>query len=427
MTVTVRRQTPTRFGGIMIIAGTAIGAGMLANPTATSGVWFIGSVAILLYVWLCMYLSGLMLLEATLHFPQGASFHTVVRGLLGPTWSVITGLAVAFVLYSLTYAYIFVGGGLTQNSLLNLASWLTEQPLQISRELSSVVFLLVLATSVWISTKVVDRFATLLMSGMLISFFLSTGSLLQSVTLGVVLDNQVAGENSYWRYAWAALPVCLASFGFHGNVPSLVSYYNKQAKPVARSILWGSLLALGIYLLWQLAVQGNLPRAEFAPVIAADGDVTALLAALAPYVTTDSVARFLNAFAFMAIASSFLGVTLGLFDYLRDLFGFTDTVNGRLKTAAVTFLPPLFACLLFPTGFVKVMGYVGLMAAIWAALVPALLVRAARKRFAYATYQVRGGAWLIGFVMIFAVTVFTVQIVLLLGWLPLFSAELVKG
>ncbi len=427
MTVTVRRQTPTRFGGIMIIAGTAIGAGMLANPTATSGVWFIGSVAILLYVWLCMYLSGLMLLEATLHFPQGASFHTVVRGLLGPTWSVITGLAVAFVLYSLTYAYIFVGGGLTQNSLLNLASWLTEQPLQISRELSSVVFLLVLATSVWISTKVVDRFATLLMSGMLISFFLSTGSLLQSVTLGVVLDNQLAGENSYWRYAWAALPVCLASFGFHGNVPSLVSYYNKQAKPVARSILWGSLLALGIYLLWQLAVQGNLPRAEFAPVIAADGDVTALLAALAPYVTTDSVARFLNAFAFMAIASSFLGVTLGLFDYLRDLFGFTDTVNGRLKTAAVTFLPPLFACLLFPTGFVKVMGYVGLMAAIWAALVPALLVRAARKRFANATYQVRGGAWLIGFVMIFAVTVFTVQIVLLLGWLPLFSAELVKG
>lgn len=421
MTSTVRRQIPTRLGGIMIIAGTAIGAGMLANPTATSGVWFLGSVVVLLYVWLCMYLSGLMLLEATLHFPQGASFHTVVRGLLGPAWSVITGLAVAFVLYSLTYAYIFVGGGLTQSSLLNIGGWLTDQPLPISRELSSIVFLLVLATSVWISTKVVDRFATLLIGGMLISFFLSTGSLLHSVTPAVLLDSQAIGEHSYWRYAWAALPVCLASFGFHGNVPSLVSYYNKQAKPVARSILWGSLLALGIYLLWQLAVQGNLPRAGFAPVIEADGDVTALLAALGQYVTTDAVARFLNAFAFMAIASSFLGVTLGLFDYLRDLFGFTDTPIGRLKTAAVTFLPPLVACLLFPTGFVKVMGYVGLMAAIWAALVPALLVRAARKRFANAEYQVRGGGWLIGFVIIFAVTVFVVQILLLIDWLPLFS------
>ena len=99
MTSTVRRQIPTRLGGIMIIAGTAIGAGMLANPTATAGVWFLGSVVVLLYVSLCMYLSGLMLLEATLHFPQGASFHTVVRGLLGPACSVITGLAVTFVLY----------------------------------------------------------------------------------------------------------------------------------------------------------------------------------------------------------------------------------------------------------------------------------------------------------------------------------------
>ena len=35
-------KPPTLLGGAMIIAGTIIGAGMLANPTATSGVWFIG-------------------------------------------------------------------------------------------------------------------------------------------------------------------------------------------------------------------------------------------------------------------------------------------------------------------------------------------------------------------------------------------------
>lgn len=422
MTISLRKQAPTRFGGTMIIAGTAIGAGMLANPTATSGVWFLGSMLVLLYVWLCMYLSGLMLLEATLHFPQGASFHTVVNKLLGPGWSLVTGLSVTFVLYSLTYAYIYVGGGLTQTSLINLAGRFTSETVVVSRELSSILFLLVLATSVWVSTKLVDRFTTVLIGGMIASFFLSTGSLLQSVTPEVLLDVRSTGEANYWRYAWAALPVCLASFGFHGNVPSLVSYYNKQAKPVARSILWGSLLALSIYLLWQLAVQGNLPRAEFAPVIAAGGDVAVLLSALSNYVTTDAVARFLNAFAFMAIASSFLGVTLGLFDYIRDLFAFTDTAVGRLKAAAVTFLPPLLACLLAPTGFVKVMGYVGLMAAVWAVLVPALLVRASRVRFADdAEYQVPGGRWAIGLVVSFAVIVFSVQILLMLDGLPLFK------
>ncbi len=421
MTANNSPSKPTRFGGAMIIAGTAIGAGMLANPTATSGVWFIGSVLLLLYVWFCMYSSGLMLLEATLHFPQGASFHTVVKDLLGPRWNLVTGLAVTFVLYSLTYAYIFVGGGLTQNSLSALSGWLLQQPLQPSREFASVVFLLVLATSVWVSTKVVDRFATLLIGGMLISFLLSTGALLQSVTPSVLLNLQVATQHSYWPYIWAALPVCLASFGYHGNVPSLVSYYNKQAQPVARSILWGSLLALGMYLLWQLAVQGNLPRTEFAPVIAADGDVAVLLQALSTYVKTDNIARVLNAFAYMAIASSFLGVTLGLFDYIRDLFNFSDTASGRFKTALLTFLPPLLACLLFPTGFVKVMGYVGLMAAIWAALVPALLVRASRKRFAATGYQVFGGSFMIGFVLLFAAAAFFAQILLLWQVLPVFK------
>ena len=42
-------QKPSVLGGAMIIAGTVIGAGMLANPTATAGIWFVGSLIVLLY------------------------------------------------------------------------------------------------------------------------------------------------------------------------------------------------------------------------------------------------------------------------------------------------------------------------------------------------------------------------------------------
>lgn len=101
----------------MIIAGTVIGAGMLANPTATSGVWFAGSLVVLLYTWFSMLSSGLMILEVNTHYPHGASFDTMVKDLLGPTWNIINGVAVAFVLYLLTYAYIFVGGDLTAKGI----------------------------------------------------------------------------------------------------------------------------------------------------------------------------------------------------------------------------------------------------------------------------------------------------------------------
>ena len=61
-----------------------------------------------------------------------------------------------------------------------------------------------------------------------------------------------------------------------------------------------------------MAVQGNLPREQFAPVIAKGGDVAALLAALSTYIPTQTIGIVLDFFAYMAIASSFLGVTLTL-------------------------------------------------------------------------------------------------------------------
>ena len=58
--------------------------------------------------------------------------------------------------------------------------------------------------------------------------------------------------------------------------------------------LYRSGLALVIYILWQLAVQGNLPRTEFAPVIAKGGDVSALLEALHKYIEVEYIAVVLN-------------------------------------------------------------------------------------------------------------------------------------
>ena len=410
-------KNPSLLGGAMIIAGTAIGAGMLANPTSTAGVWFVGSVGVLLYTWFCMTTSGLMLLEANLHYPTGASFDTIVTNLLGKHWNIINGLSVAFVLYILTYAYITSGGSITENAINSLGI------IQISRSMGSLLFCLVLAIFVWFSTKAVDRLSTILIGGMIISFFLSTTGLLTSVNGATLLDNQDANAPAHLPYLLTALPVCLVSFGFHGNVPSLVKYYNRNGQKVMQSIFIGTFLALFIYILWQMAVQGNLPRREFAPVIAKGGDVAALLDALSRYININYIEIALNFFAYMAIASSFLGVTLGLFDYIADLFKFSDTPWGRTKTALVTFPPPLLLSLQFPYGFVAAIGYAGLAATLWAAIVPALLVKASRKKFPLATYKVYGGNGMIYFIIIFGLLNIFTQIGIQLGWIATFRGQ----
>ena len=411
-----QKKIPSLLGGAMIIAGTAIGAGMLANPTSTAGIWFVGSIIILFYTWFCMTTSGLMLLEANLHYPTGASFDTIVTDLLGKRWNILNGLSVAFVLYILTYAYITSGGSITENAINSL-----QGEIQISRSTGSLLFCLVLGLFVWLSTKAVDRISTILIGGMVIAFFLSTTGLLSSVNINTLLDNQNENTPAHLPYLLTALPVCLVSFGFHGNVPSLVKYYNREGRRVMQSIFIGTLLALFIYILWQMAVQGNLPRDKFAPVIAKGGDVAALLEALSAYIPVKYIGIALNFFAYMAIASSFLGVTLGLFDYIADLLKQPDTPWGRAKTALLTFLPPLLLSLQFPYGFVIAIGYAGLAATLWAAIVPALLVQASRKKFPESSYKVYGGKGMVYFIIFFGLINIIAQIGIQMGIIPAFK------
>lgn len=413
-------KQPSLLGGVMIIAGGTIGAGMLANPISTAGIWFTGSLVILMYTWFCMMSSGLMLLEANLHYPTGSSFDTIVKDLLGRGWNVLNGLSLAFVLYVLTYAYITSGGGITQGMVNQLLSG-EQHAVEIGRTSGALIFTFVLAAFVWFSTKAVDRLSTVLIGGMVISFFLSVSGLISSSSGTVLFDPAVRTDPQYVSYAFVALPVCLVSFGFHQNVPSLVKYYNRNAEKVAKSVFIGTFLALLIYVLWQLAIQGNLPRAEFAPVIEKGGDIAALLIALGQYIQTDYIDVALNFFAYMAIASSFLGVTLGLFDYIADLCGFDDSRTGRTKTALVAFLPPLLLSLRFPYGFVIAIGYAGLAATVWAAIVPALLAKASRIKFPQRQYTVFGGNAMIYFVIFFGILNILSQLAAQFGWLPVFK------
>ncbi|KFK97851.1 MULTISPECIES: tryptophan permease [unclassified Serratia (in: enterobacteria)] len=403
---------PSILGGAMIIAGTAVGAGMFSIPIVTSGVWFGGSIALLIYTWACMLISGLMILEATLNYPTGASFHTIVKDLLGKGWNTLNGLSITFVLYILTYAYISAGGSIIAHTLEGIVG--TNQAV------AGLVFAVLVAFIVWLSTRAVDRLSTILIGGMVITFVMSVGDMFTHVQ-PAVLFNRGDTSASYLPYALAALPYLLTSFGYHGNVPGLVKYYHQDSRAVVRSLVYGTLLALGIYILWQYVIQGNIPRDAFKQVIAEGGNIGSLLKQMGSVSSSQMVGQLLSAFSYMALASSFLGVSLGLFDYLADFFKFSDNTAGRTQSALVTFVPPTLAALLFPNGFLYAIGFAGLAATIWAVIVPAMMARASRRRFPQAAYRAPGGHGMILFIILFGAINAVAHLLTLLNMLPVFK------
>ena len=362
----VKEETqPSSLGGVFIITGTSIGAGMFSLPVLTSNMWFGWAVLFLCVSWYCMYSSALYLLEANQKFKHGVNFDSMTKALLPTPLRILNGLSVLFVSYILVYAYISGGGSMLGHSLQSGLG------IELDQSMASFVFAVLLGLIVSFSTKAVDRFTSAMLGGMVITFSIAIFSLFSGANFSLL--QPFAEMTERLPYSWAAIPSLMVCFGFHSNIPSLVKYYKKDSAKVVNSIRYGSLLALSIYLIWLLASFTVIGRDGFATVIAEGGNMGALVSALESAGSGPALAVTLQLFANFAVATSFLGVALGLFDFLTDLLKLDDTLSGRSKTALVTFVPPMIGGVLFPNGFIYAIGYAGFAAAVFALFTPVAL------------------------------------------------------
>lgn len=401
------KKNPSLIGGACIIASVCVGAGMLGLPSAGAGAWTIWSMLAIAITMVVMTISGWMLLEAFKHYELKVSFDTVTKDLLGDKINLINNITVYFVGGILLYAYITSSGLILQDVL------------GLNAKIASVLFVLIFSAFVWHSTRAVDRISVVLIAFMILSFVFGVSGLAVKVNMAVLFDT-ISEENAYAPYAMAMLPVALTSFGYHHSVSSMRAYYGEETK-AKYAILGGTVIALSLYFLWLFSIFGNLPRANFGPVIEQGGNVDALLKALSSVIESDKVANAINTFSMAAILSSFIGVGLGVFDFLADFFKFEDTKQGRTKTWLVTFLPPLVMSLLFPFGFVIAIGYAGAAATVWACIIPALLAKKTREVHAGADgFKAPGGQVMITLVITFGVLTAVFHVLSMMGLLPTF-------
>ncbi len=392
---------------MFIVAGTTIGAGMLAMPLAAAGVGFGVTLALLFFLWGLMCYTALLLLEVYQHVPADTGLGTLARRYLGRYGQWATGFSMLFLMYALTAAYMSGAGELLASSL---SEWLS---LSVSPTTGVLLFTLVAGGVVCIGTSLVDLFNRFLFSAKLIFLIVMLALLMPHVhkvnLLTLPLEKGLA---------LSAIPVIFTSFGFHGSVPSIVSYMNGNVQKLRWVFITGSAIPLVAYIFWQLATLGSIDSTTFFGLMANSAGLNGLLQALRDVVASPHVELAVHLFADLALATSFLGVTLGLFDYLADLFNRRNNAAGRLQTGAITFLPPLAFALFYPRGFVMALGYAGVALAVLALLIPSLLAWQSRKHTPQTGYRVRGGKPALLLVLFCGVAVIVIQGGIAAGLLP---------
>lgn len=393
----MKTKQPSVLGGAMIAAGTMIGAGMLTLPIVSAGMWFTWTIFIMLLTTFFMQNSAEELLEVNLSYPEGSSFHTLVKDNLGHFAAIVNGLSVAFVLYILLYAYVDGSGSVIQNALED------NYGITVPKAAAGLIFAVVLSCLVWWGAKAVDRISTILMFAMFITLFAALTGLLQSISLPNLFEP--TGESSFAIYAFASLPFFLTSFCFHASVPSFVKYYGRDGgKKIRLAIAIGMILTLIFYGVWMIGIMGNIPRIQFLELATTKMD--GLIWLLNTVNLSENFRNILKFFMFFAVVTSFLGAGLGLFDYIADLCKFDDSKIGRLKTAVITFIPPTILGMSLPGGFIVAIGFAGLFTAIWSVIIPGMMVIAHRKKQpqdAKPVFRAMGGHWMPYLVIIYGV------------------------
>ena len=381
-------------GSVFIVAGTTIGAGMLAMPLAAAGVGFSVTLILLIGLWALMCYTALLLLEVYQHVPADTGLGTLAKRYLGRYGQWLTGFSMMFLMYALTAAYISGAGELLASSI---SDW---TGISMSATAGVLLFTFVAGGVVCVGTSLVDLF----------NRFLFSAKIIFLVVMLVLLLPHIHKVNLLTLPLQQGLAL--------SAIPVIFTYMDGNIRKLRWVFIIGSAIPLVAYIFWQLATLGSIDSTTFMGLLANHAGLNGLLQALREMVASPHVELAVHLFADLALATSFLGVALGLFDYLADLFQRSNTVGGRLQTGAITFLPPLAFALFYPRGFVMALGYAGVALAVLALIIPSLLTWQSRKHNPQAGYRVKGGRPALVVVFLCGIAVIGVQFLIAAGLLP---------
>ncbi len=408
------KKEPSILVGGFVLGGAMIGAGMFSLPTIMAGAWFINSVVILLVVCFFMFHSGIYILECISKYGSGTNYFYISKELL-PKWACyIANAALIFVLYILIYAYISAAGSVIKEAA-------SIYGFDVNLRLIFVIFTFILGASIWWSGIGASRLTSIFLLIKIILFILAFSGLFLIVKTDLLLTiPSKESQLTLLPFIFIIIPYAITSFGYHGNVCSLYKLYHENERKVVKSCIIGCLLALVLYFLWVLGTMGNLPRTEFLTIINKGGNLDAFIESLYSVLNSQHIATFLLWFSISAVFCSFLGVAIGLFDYILASLNFQDNSSGRMKSALLCFLPPLILCMLFPNGFLIAIAYAGMAACIWAIICPAVMALKARERFPNSRFKVWGGKGLIYAVITFGIVGIICQLLAQFNLLPIY-------
>ena len=362
------------FGGMLLISGSCIGAGMLGLPVLLGLCGFWPSLILIASSWLFMTFNGLLMVEINGWFYERVNIISMVGASIGRIGKIISWILYLFLFYSLLVAYV-AGSGKIFSSYLPFSS-----------QTSSIIFVLIASIIIYAGTKPVDFVNRIFMAGLIVSY-------IGMIMLGIFKVSSSFFSYVDMKYFFLPLPVMVISFGFHNMIPSLTAYMKGDLRRTKQSIIGGSLISLLIYFFWIIFVLGVVPVEGVNGLMNSYLEGNEATIALKNILKSGSVLVFSNLFAIFAIITSMITQGLGLMHFIADGLKVKLNNKNNLWLLALAILPPTIFSIVYPKIFFAALGFAGAyFAVILFGIFPAMMAWIGRYlKNESSSYHVKGG------------------------------------
>jgi len=345
-------------GAAALVAGTTIGAGILALPTATAPSGFLPSSTALCIAWLYMTISGLLIAELSINRigqtgRTGVGLLELYKSSLTKELAWVGSAAYLFLHYAVMVAYISQGGAI-------VGTFLDE--VGIGSSISSIHGMDQLLFATFVGGMVylgkpseVENINNILVLGVITSF-------LGIIGLGVGTADfsaLVAPVNQHPELVVDAFPICFLSLVYQNVVPTVVTQLEGDREKITKSLVIGTSVPLIMFLAWNAVILGNI--VNFPDALQTGLDPISFLRSEG--VGGETLSQFVSVFSELAVTTSLIGFIYGMLDALTDAFQLpvTGPKFNRWKPLlfAGALLPPFLFSLGNPDIFYEALEYGG--------------------------------------------------------------------
>ncbi|MCR5225420.1 MAG: hypothetical protein K6C34_05020 [Alphaproteobacteria bacterium] len=344
-----------QFEAAFLLAGTAIGSGMISLPLVLAKFGIVNTCIIMMLFAFLTYLTALVRSDLNLNSRADATLSEIGK-IVESDWSGRVGnLFLKLLSFALMSAYIF--------GLSSIFQSVTTFSLQTIMSLVSIVIF-----ALFICAK---RFIIRINKHLFIALFATLLFAIVWLLIKTPIHNVPQQVSHILMNDWATLiPIVFTSFGFQGSIHSMTKFCENNRKMIHNACLWGSIIPAVIYTIWTAAILlivSNTDAKFFQLMLSGDAiDVGELIGVLSRAASSENIQKIILIVSILAILTSIFGVCTAIIDILNREKRFTK----KWQVVVVSVFVPTVVAMFTPNAFIKFLNVSGVVLAVIAIIVP---------------------------------------------------------